>query len=97
MFGHWERDYYIECPDLQKGKYFAFVEMDWHESVKPSEYIFSLTTYGRGTTHISDETEKYDKTEFLKKVFISKLDYSKQGLICTNMEAEGAPDIKRYL
>ena len=33
MYEHWERDYYIECDHLEQGKYFVFVEIDWHESL----------------------------------------------------------------
>ena len=31
MYGHWERDYYIEQEYLEEGKYFVFVEIDWHD------------------------------------------------------------------
>lgn len=48
LYEHWERDYYIECQNLNPGKYMAFVEMDWHESVQAKDKCFNLTTYGSG-------------------------------------------------
>ena len=31
--GYQERDAYLELPNLDKGVYYAYVEMDWHDSV----------------------------------------------------------------
>ena len=55
-YDHWERDYYIEC-DLKAGKYFTFVEIDWHESVKENQRSFVISSYGPGESIIEEETD----------------------------------------
>ena len=50
LYEHWERDYYIEIEDVKPGKYLGYVELDWHDSVKKEERIFSMTVYGAGYT-----------------------------------------------
>ena len=60
LYAHFERDYYIEKKDLPAGKYLAFVEFDWHESVKKDARDFTMTCYGAGTTTITEETEQHN-------------------------------------
>ena len=97
MYGHWERDYYIENENIEQGKYFVFVEIDWHDSVYDDEKIFSIVTYGKGYSSIVDETENFEKSSFLKQTFISKLDVNQDGLLISDMNQKGAPNIKRYV
>ena len=97
MYQHWERDYYIEKSNLKAGKYFVFVEIDWHEVVKPELQTFCVTCYGNGKVQIADNSSEHKKEEFLKAAFIAKLDYSRKGLIRETMADKGAPLIKRYL
>lgn len=66
LYEHWERDYYIELKDVQAGKYMAFVELDWHESLTEDQWTFNITNYGKGYTHFTDETGSFEKEEFLK-------------------------------
>lgn len=48
-------------------------------------------------TNIVDETDKYSKTDFLKKCFISKLSVSQDGLLISDLNEKGAPTIERYV
>lgn len=59
LYEHWERDYYIELTDVEPGKYLAYIEFDWHESVKDDKRVFNVTTYGPGYTSISDVTFQF--------------------------------------
>jgi hypothetical protein len=52
MYDHWERDFYIEMDNCEPGKYMAYVELDWHESVDPNQRTFNVTCYGPGVTTI---------------------------------------------
>ena len=80
LYAHFERDYYIENLTLPAGKYIAFVEFDWHDSVKFDARDFTMTCYGAGQTRITDETEVYSVRDFLKATFISKLSVTRKGL-----------------
>ena len=55
-----------------------------------------MTTYGDGYTKIEDETDRFDKVDFLKKCFISKLSVNRDGIMFTDMAEKGAPNIERY-
>jgi len=97
LYEHWERDYYIERTSLPKGKYYVFVEIDWHESVDDNQRMFNVTCYGAGRLIIDDQSQVYKKEFFLKKAFIAKLKYSRSGLGRITMKEKKAPLIKRYL
>ena len=98
IYDHWERDYYIEDEELEPGKYFVFVEIDWHDSIYDPEKIFTIITYGQGFSNIVDETVNFNKTEYLKKLFISKTKtMSKDGLLISDMNDKGAPKIQRFV
>ena len=92
---NWERDYYLECKHLERGKYMAFVEFDWYESVENRQ--FNFTSYGASNVNFCDETSKIHKEDYLKAAFVSKLEVTKEGLHYMNMESKGAPMIHRYL
>lgn len=92
---NWERDYYLECKNLERGKYLAFVEFDWYDCVTNRQ--FNLTSYGASSVGFNDETPKIQKEDFLKEAFVAKLDVTKEGLHFINMESKGAPLINRYL
>lgn len=48
LYQHWERDYYIELPDCEPGKYMAYIEFDWHDCIGDDQRDFNVTTYGPG-------------------------------------------------
>ena len=96
LYEHWERDYYIELQDVEVGKYLAYIEFDWHETVLPSQKYFSVTCYGPGKTVIHNVTKEFDKVEFLSQVFLAKLKQSERGLHKTNFQDKGAKDIERF-
>ena len=81
---------------MQAGKYLAFVEFDWHESVKTDARDFTMTCYGAGTTTITDETMQHNVRQFLKSTFIAKLSHSRSGLHRLDFAHKKAPQIKRY-
>jgi len=91
LYSHFERDYYIEKKNLKPGKYLAFVEFDWHESVKTDAQDFVMTCYGTGKTRIQDETDLHKVGDFLKATFIAKLDYSRKSLHRIDFSDKGAP------
>lgn len=96
MYEHWERDYYIEVKNLQAGKYMAFVEFDWHDSVRPEQQEFSFNCYGMGISKINDVTEITSKQAFLKEAFVSKLSKNRVGINRMDFTEKGAKEIKRY-
>jgi len=51
-----EKNYYIECDWMTKGKYLAFVEFDWDEDISDYEKSFSINTYGEAEVAFSDES-----------------------------------------
>jgi len=52
----WERDYYLDCEKLAAGKYYAFVEFDWNDTVMKDINTFSFNNYGPGNCVITDIT-----------------------------------------
>lgn len=80
-----EKNYYIECPNLKKGKYYAFVEFDWEDEVADYEKTFTINSYGVDAAVFSDESDTCHKEEFLKAAFVSKLEKTTQGLHVIDM------------
>ena len=56
MHESWERDYYIECPQLSAGKYLIFTEMDWNENTPNRLRTYNVTRYGIGRCKMVDES-----------------------------------------
>ena len=54
---------------LQKGKYLIFIEIEWNEGTKCTDYY--LSCYGENHIKIKDVTLKYKKEEIIKKMLIS--------------------------
>ena len=70
-----ERDNYLECTSLEAGIYYHYAEIDWHENTEKynGKFEFCVNSYGVGhVDFLLDDTHTFDKTEFLKEVFISK-------------------------
>lgn len=51
-FVHFERDVYLDKTHLEKGRYFAFAEIDWHEATPFDKRDFSFNCYGIGQVTI---------------------------------------------
>ena len=70
------KEYYIECDNLKKGKYYCFIEYDWEENIPQEKRVFNLCCYGASDIKYKDETAHFinTKEKFLKKAFLAKLD-----------------------
>jgi len=91
----WDRDTHLEFPDLKKGEYYIYVELDWHKNT--TETSFCVTCYGQSnTTFLRDEKALFSKEMILANAFRSKAFKEMDGVTMTTMEAKGAPGIKKY-
>lgn len=79
-FEHFERDVYVDKTHLEKGRYFAFVEIDWHEATAFNLRDFSFNCYGIGKVKIKEVTKEIGRTDFLREAFIAKLKINRDGI-----------------
>ena len=93
------KEYYIECDNLKKGKYYAFIEYDWEDNILQDKRIFNLCCYGASDIRYKDEShiQTNTKEKFLKKAFLAKLEKTPEGLELQTMADKGAPNIHRYM
>jgi len=58
--GGWDRETHLEFPDLKKGEYYVYVELDWNANT--SETNFCVTCYGASkSTFTRDEKALFTK------------------------------------
>ena len=88
--GFKERDSYLECEGLPKGKYFIYVEMEWADQ----QFEFCVNAYGPGHSIIDFEcSDKHDLKKLLLTAFKSKVKSKLGEIKSSNMEEKGAPNI----
>lgn len=91
----WDRETHLEFPDLKKGEYYVYVELDWNANT--SETNFCVTCYGASkSTFTRDEKALYSKEMVLQNAFRSKAFQELEGVTKVTMADKGAPLIKKY-
>ena len=101
--GYQERDTYIEFDNLNRGTYYAYVEMEWHDSVTYEQRQFNITNYGQGKTIFKGDQDTFKYTngtdqyeQILFQAFHSKCQQQMDDIQVTNMEEKRAPLITKY-
>jgi len=90
-----DRETHLEFPNLQKGEYYVYVELDWHANT--TETSFCVTCYGAAeSTFTRDEKALYTKEMVLQNAFRSKAFQELPGVTKTTMADKGAPLVKKY-
>ena len=96
-FQSFEKDYYIESKNLEKGKYYAFVDIDWEDYIEDQDRTFNVTCYGAGGIQYEDVSRSIEMEDFLKQIFLNKFSQgSHENFHIIDMADKRAPDIKRY-
>jgi len=72
--GGWERDTYVEFPNLQKGEYWVLVKVDWDENFAKyeNELTLNINSYGWKPVHFHLDTDE-EKSNFLEVMLLSKI------------------------
>lgn len=67
-----DRDAYIEFENLEKGFYYVWVKMDWHDCVPnfKDQLEYHVNVYGSTRASLVRDPDEYpDKMKFLEKLF----------------------------
>jgi hypothetical protein len=50
--GGWDRDNYLECPELEAGEYYLVAEVDWNENTEDKSFI--VNCYGASSIEFEE-------------------------------------------
>ena len=69
-----DRDAYVEFEELEKGFYYVWVKMDWHETAAQykDQLVFNVNAYGPArVSFVKDPKEYPQKLKFLEELFMA--------------------------
>ena len=91
----WDRETHHIFPNLTKGEYYVYVEMDWNETTEDTDMC--VTCYGKSKSFfLRDEKNLFNKADFLRKGYASKATQMLEGVTMVNYKDKGVEEIKKY-